>query len=82
MSILNVNRTQRDGNLAFDTTAKALACYWGGSPAGWRLANNAPSLTVAQRSGRSWTQGDIIYNTDVSELQIYIAGAWRVISIT
>ena len=56
--------------------------WWGGFAPGWRLANNAPTLTTAQRNARSgWVQGDLIYNASLQVVQIRIGGAWRTIEL-
>jgi hypothetical protein len=60
--------------------------YWGGAQDGWRLSNNAPSLTTAQRDSRSstvhWVQGDIIYNLTTGTLQVLVGTTWKNISLT
>lgn len=62
---------------------------WGTSEsnAEWRLMNNAPSLTAAQRDTRSnWSEGDIILLYDnngvPSALQIRAGGSWRSITLS
>jgi hypothetical protein len=59
--------------------------YWGGAHDGWRLFNNAPTLSSAQRDARSgWVQGDIIYNSDstVQALQVWIGTTWKTIALS
>lgn len=55
---------------------------WGGAQPGWRLFNNVPSLTLAQRDARQvWVQGDMIYNLDQDALEIRVGTTWRTIPL-
>jgi len=74
---LYANRTMRDGSIAFNADVFALAYAWNGVGGGWRLANNAPSITGWQRDNGVWAHGDIIYNTDASQLQVLIGSTWK-----
>ncbi|MBI5711361.1 MAG: hypothetical protein HZC42_13840 [Candidatus Eisenbacteria bacterium] len=60
--------------------------YWGGGEPGWRLMNNVPTLTRAQRDARqAWVQGDLVYVSDEPggrNLQIRVGNDWKWIALT
>jgi len=52
----------------------------------WRLINNAPSLTQAQRDARTnWVQGDMILllpGVGEPQLQIRLDSGWKTVTLT
>jgi len=67
---------QRDGG-----SAKAL--MWSSVNGTWQLANSLPRLTTSARESiTTWSDGDMIYNTSVSALQVLVAGTWRGVPLT
>ena len=53
-----------------------------GAPGTWSLANNLPVMDAETRDGRDgWSDGDMIYNSQVLALQIYVGGVWLSIPV-
>jgi len=52
----------------------------------WRLVNNAPTLTEAQRDARTnWVQGDVILMVPASgplQLQVRLDSGWKTVTLT
>ena len=72
-------------DLPLDSTAIAAAMYyWGGSQEGWRLTNNLPTLTTTQRDNgnHAWVQGDMIYNSCTTKLEIRVGTTWKTVTLT
>ena len=69
------------------STVGAPMYRWGGTDSNpqWRLMNNAPSLTAAQRDARSnWVEGDFILvldNNGVAAPQVRCNGTWRTVQL-
>jgi len=60
--------------------AAALMSFWGGRNPGWRLANNCPVITTAERNARSeWADGDMIVNSTHERLEIRFGGVWIIV---
>lgn len=52
--------------------------YCSGGETRWRLANNLPSLTTAQRNARGgWVKGDLIYNIIYPRVEVFDGSSWQ-----
>lgn len=55
--------------------------FCSGGETRWRLANNLPALTTAQRTARGgWVTGDLVLNTTIPRVEVFDGSFWRAVS--